>query len=232
MSRRGTDWSDLVADHVRRNPSLFGAAHPARAFTPPAKHPSPFALAAHPDDRPTIEAREKRSAAAAASHAHGDDLEAWLDAQHEAALLMGLAELEHLHPPVRVEQHLGEGRFTGRFTGRSGADYRGTLRGGVSIAVEAKHAGVARLKLVVDDTKARHQGLQTHQRRALDRTQKMGGVALVLVRFTRQHQGRAVDTVYAAPWDAICHLESIGPDDVAAYRVRSDVYLQPWVGAR
>lgn len=229
MSRRGTDWSDLVADHVRRNPELFGAEHPARSYTPPAKRPSPFALAAHPDDRAAIEAREKRSAAAATSHAHGEDLEGWLNDQHDAARMMGLADLEKLNPAVAVGEQLGDGWFRARWKGRTGGDYRGTLRGGLSACVEAKHAGEARLKLVVDVSKARHQGLQPHQRRALDHTQKLGGVALVVVRFTRQRDGRPVDTTYAAPWDAICHLESIGPDDVAAYRVRSDVYLSPWV---
>lgn len=227
MTRRNNPNDALVRAHLERQPDLLSRLSPATAAAPVL---SAFARAAHPDDRAAIIERERRVELGRAAQASGASLEQWLDDQHEAAWLEGLAELEHLHPAVTVEQRLEEGRFIGRWRARSGADYRGTLRGGIAFAVEAKSAGLGRLPLV-DDGSERFDGVKAHQRRALERTLKLGGVALLVVRFRRQRDRRHYDTTYAVPWDEIAAAESIGADDVSRWAVRSnDIYLRPWAG--
>ena len=202
-----------------------------------ALSPSMRALNAHiaacaGEDAPAVmEARAQRaerSAQSAAAAASGNDLETWLDDQHEAARALRLADLEHQHPAVRVLRHIDGARFEGQWRSRSGPDYRGVLRGGRAVAVEAKNAGPDRLKLV-DDGSPRFDGVKQHQADALNRALALGGVALLVVRFRRRAGGRDVETTYAVPWDEICGLESIGPDDVRPWACSSrGIYLERW----
>jgi hypothetical protein len=225
VTRNRTD--AFVRAHLERHPDLLSRMSPPPAPAAPAL--SPFARFAHPEDRGVIMERERHAEHGRAAQAAGAAFEQWLEDQHEAAWLAGLAELEHLHPAVVVEQQLGDGRFTGRWRGRAGADYRGTLRGGLSIAVEAKSAGRGRLPLH-DDGSERYDGVKAHQRRALERTLKLGGVALLVVRFTRQREGRPAHIHYAVPWDEIADAPSLGADDLTRWEIRSDIYLRPWAG--
>lgn len=175
-----------------------------------------------------LAAREERSEQAAAAVASGHELEDWLDEQHELAAALGLADLEHTHPPVAVLRQLGGGEFHGKWRAKGGPDYRGVLKGGTAIAVEAKNAGRGRLKLR-DEGKPRWDGVKRHQAAALNRCLKLGGVALLVVRFRRREQCRDVDTTYCVPWDEVCGKESIGPDDVASWAVGRGLYLERWV---
>lgn len=175
-----------------------------------------------------LAAREERSEQAAAAVASGGELEGWLDEQHELAAVLGLADMEHTHPPVVVKEQLGGGEFLGKWKAKGGPDYRGVLKGGTAIAVEAKNAGRHRLGLV-DTGKPRFDGVKRHQAAALNRCLKLGGVALLVVRFRRRVDCRDVDTTYCVPWDEVCGLESIGPDDVASWAVRGRLYLERWV---
>lgn len=171
--------------------------------------------------------RGERSAQAAAAVASGNDLEEWLDEQHELARTIGLADLEHTHPPVAVIAQLGGGEFHGKWRAKGGPDYRGIFKGGTAIAVEAKNAGRHRLPLV-DEGKPRFTGVRRHQAAALNRCVALGGVALLVVRFRRRADCRDVDTTYALPWEHVSHLESIGPDDVASWAVGRGLYLERW----
>lgn len=184
------------------------------------------------DDAPAVMAaraeHEERVAQARAAQASGADFEGDLEAQHDAGRAQGIGDIEKLSIPVAIEQDLGDGRFIGRRRGRVGADYRGLLRGGVPIAIEAKNAGRHRLALV-DDGSPRFAGVKRHQANALARCLKLGGVALLLVRFKRRAGGRDVETDYAVPWDEVCHLDSLGPDDVHAWRVLPQkLYFERW----
>ncbi len=184
-----------------------------------------FVMAAAGDDAPAVmEARAERatkSAKARAAQASGADLEGWLDQQHELARTIGLADLEHLHPRATI---VGGAL---RFVARSGPDYRGVLRGGGAVAVEAKSSGRHRLQLN-DEGAERFAGVRRHQAAALTRCAKLGGLALLVVRFRRRVDSRDVDTTYAVPWESVSGAESIGPDDVAAWAVSGGCYLSRW----
>lgn len=172
--------------------------------------------------------RDRRSAQASAAVASGGELEAWLEEQHGLAAQVGVADMEHTHPPVAVVRQLGGGEFLARWRAKGGPDYRGVLKGGTAICVEAKNAGRGRLGLR-DTGKPRFDGVKQHQAAALNRCLKLGGVALLVVRFRRREHCRDVDTTYAVPWDEVCGMESIGPDDVASWAVGRGLYLERWV---
>ena len=192
-----------------------------------------FVAAAAGDDAPAVMAeraeRERRSEQARAAQASGQTLETELEEQHDAARTLGLADIEKLSVPIIVEQNLGDGRLVGKRAGRVGADYRGVLRGGLAVVIEAKNAGRGRLALV-DNNKPRFDGVKRHQRAALERCVKLGGVALLVVRFKRREDCRDVESTYAVPWDAVSGLDSIGPDDVSAWRwPRVGLYFERWM---
>lgn len=165
-----------------------------------------------------VAAREARAAQGRAAQASGKAFEAWLDGQHTAARVAGLADVEHLHPRTVMKG----GTLT--YAERSGPDYRGVLRGGRALAVEAKNAGRHTLPLV--PAPQHRTGLRAHQRAALARCHALGGLSLVVVRFTRA----AGDVVYAVPWDAIAGLDVLSPDDARGFEVPAQaIYLAKWV---
>jgi len=166
--------------------------------------------------------REGRASKSRAANASGRSLEHWLDEQHELARAVGLADLEHIHPRTTLVGGML------RYVARSGPDYRGVMRGGVAVAVEAKSAGRARLILAGDG--GHGAAVKPHQAEALSRCIKLGGVALVVVRFVRRDEGRDVATTYAVPWDAVAGRATIGPDDVEAWAVEPQrLYLDRFV---
>lgn len=199
-----------------------------------------FVEAAAGDDAPEVmaarAAREQHAEQGRAAQASGASFEEELEELHDQARTSGLADVEKLHVGVvdvsrkfrdaaaLLSAHDDNRPFIAKRSKRCGADYRGVLRGGVPVVVEAKNAGRARLPLK-DDGSPRFSGVKAHQRAALERCLKLGGVSLLVVRFTRA----GGTTTYAVPWDAVSGLESIGPDDVDAWRLRPrELYLERW----
>ena len=180
-----------------------------------------------------LDEQERRSMQAAAARAAGASLEAWINAQHDDAIAMGLADVEHTNPPFTVTGDLGRGLKKGFFGAKSGPDYRGVLRGGRGFAVESKNAGRHRLELVEppegDPRRERFEGLKQHQRDALERCHLLGGVALVVVRFKRRLRCADVETTYVVPWGRVREFASIGPDDVGGCEAPAGCYLKPYV---
>lgn len=107
-------------------------------------------------------------------------------------------------------------------------------RGGLALAIEAKSAGKGRLGLQEpvegDPARDRFDGVKDHQAAALTRCERLGGIALLVVRFVRMVDGRPVATLYAIPWGEIADLTDIGPDDVAPWAVTGDCYLTRFIG--
>ena len=132
----------------------------------------------------------------------GDSFEAWVDAQHEMAKILGvLVHVAHNEPKAR---YVG-GRLI--YTARSGTDYSGVLADGKAYAAEAK------------STKSRlmRSAINKKQVEQLDAVARAGGAAYLLVEFRHGTRMRR----YAAPWDRIewkklRTAESIGPEDLLA----------------
>lgn len=153
-----------------------------------------------------------------AARAHGAALESWLAGQHRAASLAGLAHVRHVGAPVIV----GAGGRPTEWAGTGPADYQGVLRGGRSLAVEAKSRD---RRLALSDVAA-------HQRADLEAVERLGGVALLVVEL------RASGSIYVVPWGRVgwrrCREGaadvSVGPEELALWRWTEGLYLARWIG--
>ncbi len=220
-------WDRLPPSSQAVNPHL-------RPKAPRAARPS--VLAAHaaagaPEHAAEIAAahawREQARATGRTAQAVGGAFEDWCDAQHAAARARGwLAWVDHYGPAV---QFLGGSGA--RVVGKAPPDYLGQLRGGRTLIVEAKHR-TGRLALGGDGRDA----IKAHQAARLAEAEAGGGLALVLVEFVR---AAGVER-FAAPWSVVAAVattprgavrRSVGPLELAAWRVQHDCYLAPFVGA-
>lgn len=160
-------------------------------------------------------------AAAIAARASGDTLERWLDAQHAAAIAMGvLVRVGHYGPASTITgKRDHRGRLLAAIDGKAPPDYIGILRGGRALVVEAKRR-TGRLR-----RDGERDGIPAHQREWLDDADRAGALALVVVEFVRA----AGVTRYAVPWGEIpWEGYSVGPDALAPWRVNAGLYLAPW----
>ncbi len=165
-------------------------------------------------------AKTKRREAGQRAAAAGAALETLLDAHHDTAKMLGLAEVRRVSPHVR---HLGPGKVPGSFSavwdGPGGCDRRGTLRGGRGLVVEAKSTASGNLtwseftpaELV--DLAAAHQ---------------LGALCLVVWEL------REACAVFAVPWDRIPWKEngngkSVSAEALGEWRVREAPYLRRFV---
>jgi hypothetical protein len=197
--------------------------------------PRPSVLAAHaaagaPEHAAEILSaharRDQARATGRAAQISGETFEGWCDGQHEAAKARGwLSWVDHYGPAV---QHLSGGAV--RVVGHAPPDYVGQLRGGRALLVEAKRR-TGRLAIGGDGRDA----IRPHQVTRLAEAEAGGGLALVLVEFVR---AAGVDR-YAAPWSAVVRaataprgaaVPSVGPVELAPWRVVGGCYLEPFMG--
>lgn len=182
--------------------------------------------------------------AGAAAHDAGDAWEAWCEAEHTAALTLGLAEMKHYDAAGVVAMEHGRpmrdrrGRILKAQTGKSPTDYVGhTLSGPPrAVYVEAKWRGDKRLHRERErgnDLDADRQGIAKHQRELLASAARGGHIALVVVGYER-----AKGTChYAVPWLELEKLwtvsgavRSVGPTELAGWEVATGCYLLRWIG--
>ncbi len=179
-------------------------------------------LAPHmpPDMRAALpqEPTGSRVAGGKAARAHGAELEKWLAGQHRAAALAGLAHVRHVGAPVIV----GAGGRPTEWAGTGPADYQGVLRGGRSLAVEAKSR----------DRRLAPSDVAEHQRADLEGVERLGGLALLVVEL------RVASSIYVVPWGRVgwrrCRAGgadvSVGPEELALWRWTEGLYLARWIG--
>ena len=169
--------------------------------------------------------REAHRAQGRAADANGRRLEAWLNDQHARALATGVAHVRKVGADVVV----GRGGLPCAWAGPGPADYLGTLRGGRSLAVEAKSVAKRLSRVAVLE----------HQARDLERTAALGGLALLVVEL--RHVGPR-GTVYAVEWSrvpwrvtkaticgAVQTRETVGAEELAGCEVGAGLYLGRWI---
>lgn len=79
-----------------------------------------------------------RSVAGRAAKSAGSALESLLALHHVRAREQTIADVRKVEPPVRRLRSLGGGQFVAVYAAKSGCDYRGILRGGLALTIEAK----------------------------------------------------------------------------------------------
>lgn len=174
------------------------------------------------------------AAIGALAHARGDELEAWLAAQHARALARGLlARMAHVGAPSEPHivggkvQRDRRGRVLAALAGVGPADFQGQLppercvcgcgwvHGGRSVAVEAKSY----------ERRLSREDIAPHQQKDLEACAAGGGLAVLVARLG--------GVIHAIPWRDVpwCSPRggrpSIGAADVASWRVDPRCELHP-----
>ena len=83
-------------------------------------------------------------------------------------------DIRKQHEALKPVRSMGHGQFIAVYTAASGCDYFGTLMGGYSVVIEAKHREADRIRQA-DFTEAEKQHLH--------KTAELGGYAVVVVEF-------------------------------------------------
>ncbi len=186
-----------------------------------------------PAPMPPLVARAAKSGAHVVAghlaHDAGDDLEAWLTAQHKTAAFLGLAHVRKVGAPVRV----GRDGKPSEWAGKGPADYQGVLQGGRALALEAKSVG--------DRGRLSRRDIPEHQQRDLEAVERLGGLALLAVEI-REAQVIAVVEWSRVPWatkartldrgkatERIERSETVGAEELAPWRAVAGCYLRRWV---
>lgn len=121
----------------------------------------------------------------------------------------GIADIKKTPEPMKPISPLGRGQFRAVYTKKGQPDFMGTLKGGRSVQVEAKHT---QAKLIQFDTVQDHQGLQ------LQNTERLGGLALIVISFR-------FENFYALTWTEWQQVKkdtgkkSCNEKDLAEYKV-------------
>lgn len=95
-----------------------------------------------------------------------------------------IAKIEKTPEPVKILGRMANGIFKAVFTKQAQPDYKGTLSGGQSIVLEAKHTDTDRIRRNV---------ISAEQEKELDIYEAMGAHCYVIVSF-------GFRTVYKIPW--------------------------------
>lgn len=103
----------------------------------------------------------------------GRGWEAALRQVHNAYASAGRAIIHKTDPPVRQIRPGKAGKFYGCFSGTGPVDFWGCIKGGRTVAFDAKHCSGKRWP---------YKGLEPHQARKLRAVHSMGGLAFVALR--------------------------------------------------
>lgn len=158
----------------------------------------------------------------------GAEAERHLEKLNETMHAVGLATVYRVASNVKITRNLGGGLVEGRLAGKSVPDLMGYMNAdGRAVVGEIKHVDVDRLK---DGSEAAWNlplsRLEVHQRAALERCHRAGGVALVIV----VHGGR----IYPVPWPTVerallANQASLLASDIEPHLCPPGrLYLAPW----
>lgn len=125
--------------------------------------------------------------------------------------LYGKAKISKVYEPYRCVKKMPNGRFIGQWVGRAEPDFKGVLRGGRSVAFEAKSTHKSRIQ---------QNALTEQQADWLEAQREMGALAFVCVEIC----GR----FFMIPWESWRDMRScygkkfLMPGDVTNYEVIYD----------
>lgn len=116
--------------------------------------------------------------------AQGAHFERLLDAAFRYYDELGDALIEKTPEPMKPVQSLGNGKFVAFYERKAQPDFKGTLRGGQSIVMEAKWTSTDRMN---------QSRVLPAQAKYMDKCQQMGAACYVIVGFE-------VGSIYRIPW--------------------------------
>jgi len=123
---------------------------------------------------------------------NGKQFEKIVDLSCEYYLNKNLAYIQKTPEPARFVKPLQGGKFVAYYEKSAQVDYKGLIRGGRSISFDAKHTS---------DTRIEFSQLQPQQEKQLLKEFELGGIAFVLISFSRK-------AFYAVPIDEWTSLKT------------------------
>ena len=151
----------------------------------------------------------KRQLQGKIAKAQGAQFEAQLQASFDWYAAQGLAAVEKNQEPLRVARNLGNGKFLAFYEKKAQPDYKGTVRGGRTVNLEAKSTATDRV------TQNR---VTEGQWDYLQDQQRLGALCYVIIGFSS-------GTVYRLPWSDWVNMKKlfgrkyVKEEDVQKYRV-------------
>lgn len=147
----------------------------------------------------------------ARNKANGQDFEKIIEQACEYYSDRGVAEIEKTPEPMKVIGSQGGGKFTSVYEKKAQPDFKGTLKGGRSIVLEAKVTTTGKLEQSV---------VTEEQGKRLDRHERAGAACYVLVSF-------GFILFYRIPWAVFKRMKElfgrkyiIPSDNLAEYAVK------------
>lgn len=135
----------------------------------------------------------KRQLRGAINKAKGKNFEQYVDRSFDYYAMKGLAIVDKTPEPMQIVKPLGGGKFVAFFAKHAQPDYKGTLRGGKTVVMEAKYTTTDRLE----------QGrVKEGQADYLTRHQQLGALCYVIAGF-------GSGAVYRIPWDVWKNMKEL-----------------------
>jgi len=136
--------------------------------------------------RPVEKAKDpRRQLQGRISKAEGKRFEDRLETSFAYYREKGFADIEKTPEPMRVVKSLGNGKFIAYFEKKAQPDYKGTIKGGRTIMLEAKYTSSGRME---------KDRVRREQAEYMDRQQRLGARCYVVAGF-------GTDEVYCIPWE-------------------------------
>lgn len=123
----------------------------------------------------------------------------------------GYAEIEKTPEPMRPIKSLGNGKFIACFEKKAQPDYKGIIKGGREIVIEAKFTAADRME---------QSRVMRKQAEYMERHQKLGARCFIVAGFVS-------DEVYCIPWDVWRDMKEhfgrkyVTEADLEKYRVQT-----------
>lgn len=109
------------------------------------------------------------------NHDNGEMFEEIIKRSCERYIEDGIAAIEKTPEPMRPIKSLGSGRFIACFEKKAQPDFKGSIKGGTTVAFEAKFTDTDRIRQTV---------VTDEQAKALNQHHSMGAICFVVVSFS------------------------------------------------
>ena len=127
------------------------------------------------------------------NRAHGKQFEDRIDTTLEYYKLRGFASIDKTPEPMRVIERLSGGRFIACFLKKAQPDYKGIIKGGREILLEAKYTDADRIE---------QSRVSQEQSDYMDEHQRLGARCYVIA-------GYSTGAVYRVPWDTWKNMKAL-----------------------
>jgi len=107
----------------------------------------------------------------------GSSFESMLESMFDYQFNIGNMYIQKTPEPTKCIKNVGKGKFISVYTGKSQPDFKGTIKGGRCIVIEAKHTSTDRISMSCIDSK------KNDEKMYLYNYESMGALCFIAVMF-------------------------------------------------